>query len=155
MITLKRILFPTDFSENAAEAEHYACSFARQFQAEVHILNVIQDMVLVTPEPGSLFAMPGANLEEVRRSAEQALAKLPDPTWGHDLSVVRATRSGNPFVEIVRYAREQMIDLVILGTHGRTGLAHMLLGSTAERVVQKANCPVLTVRPKTHSFVMP
>jgi len=62
---------------------------------------------------------------------------------------------GSPFVEIVRYARTHDIDLVIMGTHGRGPIAHMLMGSTAERVVRKAPCPVLTVKHPEHEFVMP
>ena len=64
-------------------------------------------------------------------------------------------RTGVPFLEIIRYAKELEIDLIVLGTHGRTGLAHVLLGSVAERVVRKSPCPVLTVHPKGHQFVMP
>ena len=64
-------------------------------------------------------------------------------------------KNGPPFVEIVRYAKEEKFDLIVIGTHGRSGLAHMLLGSVAEKVVRKASCPVLTVRPEDHTFEMP
>lgn len=156
MLNLKRILFPTDFSSFAREGEHYACALARQFTAELHLLNVIEELPPVAPVPGApLLFMGGIDPGNLRQEAEQALQAFPDATWGKGLPVVRAVRVGSPFVEIIRYAREQDIDLIVLGTHGRTGLSHVLLGSVAERVVRKAPCPVLTVRPKTHSFVMP
>lgn len=155
MIQLKRILFPTDFSSNSKCAQEYACAFAEHFGAELHVLYVLQDVALVTPEPGSMFLAPAGNMDEVKASADRALAQLFDPVWSKDKHVVRVTRSGTPFVEIVRYAREQEIDLIVLGTHGHTGLIHVLLGSVAENVVRKANCPVLTIRPTDHKFVMP
>ena len=156
MLNLKRILFPTDFSEYAREAEQYACELARQFGAELHVISVIEVALPVAPVWGVPIYMPdGFDPVEVRRETERALEARPDKEWGHDLNVKRVVLNGNPFVEIVRYAREQNIDLIVLGTHGRTGLSHVFLGSVAERVVRKAGCPVLTIRPKSHKFVMP
>jgi nucleotide-binding universal stress UspA family protein len=155
MIRLQKILFPTDFSSNASAAQDYACAFAEQFGAELHVLYVLQDMSLVMPEPGTMFAIPASNIEEVRASAEQALAQVLDAAWCKGRRVTRTTRDGAPFVEIIRYAAENQIDLIVMGTHGRAGLPHVLLGSVAERVVRKAGCPVLTVRPSDHKFVMP
>lgn len=155
MIRLRRILFPTDFSENARAAQEYACAFAEQFRAELHILTVLHDVAPVLPEPGTLFITPVSNLDETRLSAEQAMSGLLDPKWEQANRVVRATRPGTPFLEIIRYARVQEIDLIVLGTHGRSGLSHVLLGSVAERVVRHAPCPVLTIRPAKHQFVMP
>jgi len=155
MIKLKRILFPTDFSQNSKFAISYACAFAEQFQAELHLLYVLQDMVVSMPAPDATLLMPGINQAEVKASAQAALEKSLDPAWVKGKQIVRATRSGSPFVEIVRYAKEQDIDLIVLGTHGHTGLMHVLMGSVAENVVRKAGCPVLTVRPSDHKFVMP
>ena len=155
MLTLKRILLPTDFSDCSAQASAYACSLAEKFGAELHVIHVLQDMVAMLPEPGLAFPPPGDYLQELEASSTQALAKLPDPATGTPASVVRATLQGPPFLEIIRYAKDQDIDLIVIGTHGRTGLAHVLLGSVAERIVRKAPCPVLTVRPTGHQFVMP
>jgi universal stress protein A len=155
MIRLKRILHPTDFSQNAKAAEEYACALAEQFDAELHVMYVLQDMMLVLPEPGSMFAYPETNLAEIRASAEKALQTVPEKGWAKQTKIVRSVRSGAPFVEIVRYAAEHEVDLIVMGTHGRGGLPHVLLGSVAERVVRKAGCPVLTVRPEGHKFVMP
>lgn len=155
MIQLKRILLPTDFSKNARAAQEYACAFADHFGAELHLLYVLQDMVIGTASPGETVLIPATSTAEAQASAERALAELPDAAWAKGKQIVRATRTGAPLVEIVRYAREQNIDLIVLSTHGRTGLAHVLLGSVAENVVRKAPCPVLTVRPDEHRFVMP
>ena len=155
MIQLRRSLFPTDFSDNARAALPYACAFAEQFGAELHILNVMYEMAQVMPEAGAFLTTPVSNIDEVRESAERALAKLPGSEWEKVGNVVQATVPGTPFLEIIRYAKEHDVDLIVMGTHGRSGLAHVLLGSVAERVVRKAPCPVLSVRPEGHKFVMP
>ena len=155
MIDLKRILLPTDFSEYAKTARNYACAFTEHFGAELHMLHVLQDLVAMVPEPGLAFPPPGDYMGELQESAERALDQLLDADWAKDKTIVKATRQGPPFLEIIRYAKEHDIDLIVLGTHGRSGLAHVLLGSVAEKVVRKAPCPVLTVRPDEHQFTMP
>lgn len=154
MITLKRILVPTDFSAFSRKALDYGCALAQQFGSELHLLHVMQDLVAMVPEPGLAFPPPGDYMQELKSSAERSLSTLPEPA-AFSGAVVRAVRQGPPFLEIVRYAKDQSIDLIVLGTHGRTGLTHVLLGSVAEKVVRKAPCPVLTVRPDEHEFVMP
>lgn len=94
-------------------------------------------------------------VRESRKAAESALAGGVDPNWEVSHTVIRAIVEGSPFVEIIRYTREKEIDLIVLATHGQTGLVHVMLGSVAEMVVRKAPCPVLTVRPEGHQFVMP
>jgi nucleotide-binding universal stress UspA family protein len=111
--------------------------------------------MLYAPAPDSSYAFPPSYMEELKTSAERSLAQAIDPQWAKGKTIVRSTEWGTPFVEIVRYAKEHDIDLIVLGTHGRTGLKHVLLGSVAENVVRKASCPVLTVRPSGHKFVMP
>jgi nucleotide-binding universal stress UspA family protein len=155
MIKLDRILVPTDLSEFSKHAMRYGCEFANRFNAELHLLNIVQDVVAMVPEPGMAFPAPGEYLQELQQASTKALAELPDPTWLRGVNVVRHVRVGTPFLEIVRYAKETGIDLIVIGTHGRSGLAHVLLGSTAEKVVRKSPCPVLTVRPEGHDFVMP
>lgn len=155
MISLKKILVPTDFSDFSNNALKYGCALSEKFGSELHLLHVLQDLVAMVPEPGLAFPPPGNYMQELQASAEQALSQLPETGWAHGPSVVRVTRNGPPFVEIVRYARENEIDLIVIGTHGRGGLAHMLLGSVAEKVVRKSPCPVLSVRPDQHQFAMP
>ena len=155
MIKIERILVPTDISEFSEHALRYGCEFARRFDAELHLLNVVQDVVAMVPEPGMAFPAPGEYMQELQQASQAALERLPDPGWVEGVSIVREIRVGTPFVEIVRYARSADIDLIVIGTHGRSGLAHVLLGSTAERVIRKAPCPVLSARPEGHDFVMP
>lgn len=155
MIELNRILLPTDFSEYSKPAVDYACALADKFGAELHLVHVLQDLVATVPEPGLAFPPPGDYMKELQTAAEAALQKILDPEWEKGKAVVRETRQGPPFVEIIRYARENDIDLIVMGTHGRSGLAHVLLGSVAEKVVRKAGCPVLTVRPSDHQFAAP
>ena len=155
MIDLKRILVPVDFSEHSREALKYGCALSEKFGSELHLLHVLQDLVAMVPEPGLAFPPPGDYMQELQQSAEQSLARLPDDSWPCGGTVVRCVRQGPPFVEIIRYAKENEIDLITIGTHGRSGLAHMLLGSVAEKVIRKAPCPVLSIRPDQHQFVHP
>jgi nucleotide-binding universal stress UspA family protein len=155
MINLKRILLPTDFSEHSAAARQYACAFADQFRADLHLLHVIQDLAPLVPEPGVAIPPPADYLQELEASARSLLERFLDPQPPAGISIVREVRHGPPFLEIVRYAKENDIDLIVIGTHGRSGLAHVFMGSVAEKVVRKAPCPVLTVRHPEHEFVAP
>ncbi len=126
----------------------YACGFADQFLADLHVLHVLQDPVVPTvAEPSAVYGLPPDFNERIRASAENALSELPKPAPTENMTVFRVLRHGTPYAEILEYAREQDIDLIVLGTEGRTGLRHALLGSVAEKVVRTASCPVLTVRP--------
>ena len=154
MIRIHRILFPTDFSENARYAQDYACALAEQFQADLHVLYVMQDLALVMPEPGVMFAIPALSPEEAEQTASRALAEIVHPQWPQ-AKIHRSTRRGTPYVEIVRYAAEHQIDLIVLGTHGRSAVPHALLGSVAEKVVRSAGCPVLTVRKSGRQPAVP
>ena len=148
MIALKRILLCTDFSDYSAVATNYACALAEQFDAELHLLHVVRDIMSVEP-------LPGSYLEDLEKEAIGSLTKVLDPKWEKGRRVTLATRLGPPFLEIIRYAKAHEIDLIVIGTHGRSAMMHVLIGSVAERVVRKAPCPVLTVRPGEHQFVMP
>jgi len=154
MINLKRILLPTDFSEYSEEATRYACELAERFDAELHLLHVLEVHVNPTPAFGGGLAL-GSYVKESQEIAEKALSNVLDPEWAKDRAVIRATTDGPTFVEIVRYAKKHDIDMIVIGTHGHTGLTHVLMGSVAENVVRKSPCPVLTVRPGQHQFVMP
>lgn len=161
MIKLKSILLPTDFSECAGEATRYAFALAEQFDAHLHLLHVIHDISTQVPDFGMGLAFPAyvEHIPERKQQQEEEairkLAELPPPGWSEQHGVTIAVKRGQPFVEIIRYARTHEVDLIVIGTHGRSALAHAMIGSVAERVVRKAPCPTLTVRPKSHSFVMP
>lgn len=143
----QKILFPTDFSDSSKSAENCACELAKQFHAELHVLHVLQDFLLSVPQTAAALLIPPAILEDIVNSAEAEIQKVPSSASVGDLKIVRAVRIGSTCDAIVQYAQEHAIDLIVIGTHGRTGLRHMLLGSVAERVVQHAKCAVLTVRP--------
>lgn len=151
MIALKRILVPTDFSVCSDAALKYGRALTEAFGATLHLLHVVQDPY-TQPWAAEAFPTPlGEMLAQWEDQARQRLATLlPD---GDRTGAVIATIVGSPFYEIVRYASEQQIDLIVIGTHGRGPLGHMLLGSVAEKVVRKAPCPVLTVRHPQHEFV--
>jgi universal stress protein A len=143
---IRRILVPTDFSESAKRALRYAQRFAEQFQAEVILVHVIEPIVY-PPELGyASFEVPMVTEQALRQSATKELEALQRKLGGRQLSVRFSVRTGRPFNEIAEAARELGADLIIISTHGFTGLKHALLGSTAERVVRHAPCPVLTVR---------
>lgn len=152
MIEFKTILLPTDFSEPSLDATRYAIELARRFGATLHLLNVIEDPVFYLP----IFdSSPLPSREEFEQFAQTRLDNWILPEDAAGLSIERRWAHGKPFVEIVRHAREHAVDLIVVGTHGRGPAAHMLLGSVAEKVVRKAPCPVLTVRPGDHEFVHP
>lgn len=151
MIKLKKILVPIDFSKFSAKALRYAEELAEKFHAEVHLLHAFETVPIMNGE-GVYFPPDVAAQEEEasRKLLDEQEVNVPDT-----VAVVRKLNHGHPFVEIVRYAKENEVDLIIMGTHGRGAIAHMLLGSVAEKVVRKAPCPVLTVRDEEHEFVMP
>lgn len=150
MITIKKILFATDFSDCAKTAQEYAAAFAEQFHAELHVLHVMPDITMMMPDPGTALSLPQNYLVDLKNEAQRALDKLFPGAAKEGRPLVRSVRMGNPFVEIVKYAEENGADLIVVGTHGRGALMHLLLGSVAEKVVRKAKCPVLSVRPSGH-----
>jgi nucleotide-binding universal stress UspA family protein len=154
-IELKTILVPTDFSQASEVALRYGKAFAEAFGASLHLLHVVEEpLVPAWTSEGYIPALEGVR-QELERRAREKLEQLLQPDERQQYQVQLALRTGSPFVEIIRYARDQQIDLIVMGTHGRGPIAHMLLGSVAERVVRKAPCPVLTVRHPEHEFVLP
>jgi nucleotide-binding universal stress UspA family protein len=150
MITIKKILFATDFSDCARTAQEYAASFASQYRAELHVLYVMPDIALMMPDPGTSLSLPQNYLVDQKNDAQRSLDKLFPDAAAEGHKIVRSLRMGNPFVEIVKYGEEIGADLIVVGTHGRGALMHLLMGSVAEKVVRKARCPVLSVRPAGH-----
>jgi universal stress protein A len=154
VIEIKRILLPTDFSSYSATATKYACELVTKFDAELHLLHTLEVHLASTPSFGMGLALP-QYIHESRTAADKSLTSVLDPQWSVGRKIVQAVVEGSPKVEIVRYARTHEIDLIVLATHGRSGLAHVIIGSVAESVVRTAPCPVLTVRSEGHQFVMP
>lgn len=151
MIEMEKILVPMDFSDCSDAALRYGRALAEAFGASLHLLHVVQDPYT---QPWAAEAFPAPLGEMLQQWQEQARTRLVAVLGEKDRAAATiATVVGSPFYEIVRYAAEQEIDLIVIGTHGRGPVAHMLLGSVAEKVVRKAPCPVLTVRHPQHEFV--
>ena len=152
MINLKRILVPTDFSDSARHALTYGCSFAREYEAELLLLHVVEN--LTVGYASDLFPVPMAEVfDEISGYARAELAKLTAEVTGKGVSARELVVQGKPSAEIVRVAREETVDMIVLGTHGKGMLDKALFGSTAERVIRRAPCPVLTVGLSEHEFV--
>jgi len=122
----------------------------------LHLLHVVPDPAMLVPDTHAFAVEPMlAQAETIKEDAEQQLKELPGDDWDNGKPIVRAVRVGAAFIEIIDYAKSLDIDLIVIGTHGRSGLMHVLMGSVAERIVRKSPCPVLTVKPEGHQFVMP
>ncbi len=155
MIELKKILFPTDFSDPSKEALKYALSFAREHDAQLIALHVINKQLfsegLNLPRVISIDALEEAMAKE---AARRMVDFFSDVVGIDKINFKKIVLQGNPFLEIIKFAKENDIDMIVIGTHGRSGLEHILLGSTAEKVVRKAPCPVLSVKPAQRNFVL-
>ena len=155
MIKITNVLVPTDFSESSASALDYGREFARTFGATLHVLHVVANpMMWAGPEAvGVDFARVQADLVA---GARAELDRVVTPEDREQLKAVKMTRAGSsPAFEIADYAKEEGIDLIVMGTHGRGVVGHLLMGSVAEKVVRIAPCPVLTVRHPEHEFIRP
>lgn len=154
MVPIRRILFPTDFSEPAEHAWLFALQFAQDFSAEVHVLHVVAPPPRLT-EAYSMNFDPEKFAAVLTAEAQTSLDRLVGGAEARNLTFHREVRIGVDFHEIIDYARKHQIDLIVMATHGRTGLAHALVGSVAEKVVRKAPCPVLTVKHPAMQFEVP
>lgn len=144
---MKRILCPTDFSERAAAAERQAVGLAKALGAELVLAHVTTDATLwreglYTPEVRAV-------VEGLRKRAADTLAARAAALAAEGVAARVVVKVGLAWKEIVSLAAEEHADMIVMGTQGRTGLERLLLGSVAERVIRRAPCPVLTVRPDT------
>lgn len=170
-LELRSICVPTDFSEPAERALLYGVTLAETLGAELHVLHVLQDVGDFVAHPDFIRHGESARkyfnemerqagvpegedeqtvhfLRTLEEGAEKQFEEVPLGERMKALGAIKAVRYGNPVEEIIRYAERHEIDLLVLGTHGRSGLKRMLMGSVAERVVRGAPCPVLTVRDR-------
>ncbi|HBI23773.1 MAG TPA: universal stress protein [Nitrospiraceae bacterium] len=151
MTEFGKILFPTDFSESAENASRYALSLAKKYGSKVYVIHVIEPFTYTT-EFGLDFS---AQLKEMEASARRLLDDIAASIKKTNLDVESVLITGEPFVEIIKYARKEQVDLIVMATHGRSGIEHMLMGSVAEKVVRKSPCPVLTIKKSGQTFTMP
>lgn len=150
----QRVLWPTDFSELSTKAGRYARGLREAFGCQVHVIHVVPpplapDVSVMIPAEVPLAVEDSGLLEAARGGLE----KLVEEVFGSRTGIVTEVFCGNPWLAICDYARRQEIDLIVVATHGRTGLSHVFIGSTAERIVQHAPCPVLTVKQEQREFL--
>lgn len=145
---IRSILLPTDFSECGNFARSYAASLARKFGASIIAVHVIEPMVPTLGYSGMTEPLPIADIaDQLETSAERELPRIAESEDCSGLEIEEVIVHGEAAAEIVRVAKDRNVDLIVLSSHGRTGLGRILFGSTAEAVVRHASCPVLVVKP--------
>ncbi|HAE87528.1 TPA: universal stress protein [Candidatus Marinimicrobia bacterium] len=150
---IKKILLTTDFSDYAHYAVIYAVEFADKFKAEIGLLHVIEPIIAPTDFTWESYDI--AELEKRSREyTQESLDKIIREKIPDKIKATPIIRYGRSFEEIIRCAKEEKFDIIIMSTHGLTGISHILFGSTAEKVVRKSPVPVLTVRDPQHKFEM-
>ena len=154
MIKINKVLVATDFSDASESALLYGREFARTFGATLHVLHVVEN-ALVWTGPESAGVDFGRLEAEIEMSAQNGLNRIVTAEDRVELKAVEILRKGSPALEIAAYAKAERIDLILMGTHGRGMMSHLLMGSVAEKVVRIAPCPVLTVRHPEHEFIQP
>jgi nucleotide-binding universal stress UspA family protein len=150
-LRLQRILVPTDFSESSEHALKYAVRLGKGFKATIFVLHVFhlrEYLALLSERDEVDSGTANEVLEAAKSRAANKLEELVCRSEDKEVAVLPILLVGVPFDEIVRYAAERDVDLIVMPTHGRTGVAHLLLGSTAERVISHSVCPVLVVRAR-------
>lgn len=147
VLEIKKILLATDLGGNSERATEYARLFVGQFNAELHVLHVLEDVPTNTPVFGGGIVL-NTYVHESASVAEQKIHALFESSWRIGKQLVAATADGEPSAQILRYAKELHVDLIVLGTHGRSGLSQILLGSVAAQVTHHATCPVVVVRSR-------
>lgn len=149
---IKKVLVPIDFSDYSKSALKYAVNFSEKFNAAMILIYVIEPVIYPPDFSMGQIALPSVNAEWDIKAKEEldklAKAEIPD-----NIKVTTILKTGKPFIEIIETAAENDVDLIIIATHGHTGVEHILFGSTAEKVVRKAPCPVLTLREPIKGFM--
>ncbi|MHC1739391.1 MAG: universal stress protein [Ignavibacteriaceae bacterium] len=150
-ISIKKILVPIDFSEASLISLRYSLNFAKLFNAKLFLIYVLEPVVYPPDFSLGQISLPSVDLEMDKRAKEE-LEKIAKAEIPGDIEFNLIIKTGKPFIEIIETAKSEDIDLIIISTHGHTGVEHILFGSTAEKVVRKAPCPVLSVRKSVKGF---
>ncbi len=145
-LLINNILVPIDFSVHSKNALKYAVPLARQFDAALHLVYVVEPTIYPADLGFGQVVLPGVE-DELRQKGQEELDELTAKEIGRAVNATAAVRTGTPSQEILAEAEERGVDLIVMATHGHSGVEHMLFGSTAERIVRKSRCPVLTIRP--------
>jgi nucleotide-binding universal stress UspA family protein len=148
---IKKVLVPIDFSDYSKSALKYATDFAQNFNAEMFLVYVVEPVIYPPDFSMGQIAIPSVNAEWDIKAKEEldklAASEIPDT-----VKVQTIIKTGKPFLEIIETAADEDVDIIIIATHGHSGMEHILFGSTAEKVVRKAPCPVLTLREPIKGF---
>ena len=156
MIKLKKILYPTDFSKHSLAALPYARDMAEKFSADLHVLHVVDSAYQYWMAGGEDTAPVVMSENELTESAQQQMDDFIEKNLSdYKEQITVKLIPGKPFLEIIHYARDQGIDMIVIATHGYGALTSMLIGSVTEKVLRKAPCPVMTIRHAEHKFEMP
>jgi len=153
MIKIETILCPIDYSVYSEKALEYAIALAEKYQAKLYLIHVLDIRIYDMNDP-DLYNVNIVEKGTIDKLKERLLRCIREDIKGK-ISVEAVVVQGVPFAEIIRAAKEYVADLIVIGTHGRTGLSQAIMGSVAERVVRKSPCPVLTIRHPEHEFIMP
>ena len=148
---INKILVPVDFSDYSKSSLRYAVNFSKLFKAEMILIYVVEPVIYPPDFSMGQIAIPSVHSEWDKRAREE-LDKLSKSEIPADVKVKSIIKTGKPFMEIIETASEENVDLIIIATHGHSGVEHILFGSTAEKVVRKAPCPVLTLREPVKGF---
>ncbi len=148
---IKKVLVPIDFSDYSKSSLKFAVNFVKKFNAELLLIYVVEPVIYPPDFSMGQIAIPTVDLDMDKRAFEE-LDKLAKQEIPQELKVSTIVKTGKPFIEIIETAAAENIDLIIIATHGHTGVEHILFGSTAEKVVRKAPCPVLTLREPVKGF---
>lgn len=147
MIKIKNILLPTDFSKTSLAASEFAVNLALQYGAKIHLLHVLEK----TPPILTIRTLDLSRekiLESIENDAKSRLEKIIEKIKKQgDVEIIPVIRKGLDYEEIINYSKEKKIDVIVIATHGRTGLLHTLLGSVAEKVIRYSKIPVLVITP--------
>ena len=151
MFKIKNVLLPTDFSKISLTAAEYAVELADQYKAKLHVLNVLEK----TPPILAIRSLDVSRekiIESIDADAKESLADCVKKIKKiKDVEIVAAIQKGIDYEEIIRYSKDKKIDVIVIATHGRTGILHTLLGSVAEKVIRYSKIPVLVTTPPSKS----
>lgn len=148
MLAIKTILHPTDFSEQSECAFHLACALAHDYGAQLIILHVVVEPLIIAGD-GIPMLPPDQEINMIRSEIDKIRPQ------GVEIKVERVITKGDPTSEILRITKDYGCDIIILGTHGRSGLTRFIMGSVAEEVIRKATCPVVTIKAATITTSLP
>ncbi|NQV29450.1 MAG: universal stress protein [Candidatus Marinimicrobia bacterium] len=150
----KKILVPTDFSESARYALPFAIDLAQRYHASLHILHVVEPIVAPVDFAWGTYSYPDIE-KQLDGYVDESLSKIVAEQIPDGIKTQSTNLHGKPWREIIAFAKTEEMDLIVMATHGLSGLSHAIYGSTAEKVVRKSHCPVLIVRHPDVKYEMP